>query len=199
MVQIYNTDQSTIIAGVYYPKNTLSFNPNPNGVVDVYYEKNLIFSDPYYNFANTSDIPYSSQAALITELEKNHQSLEAEIQNIDINVDEVEDKLDQANTTLDGILLALGGSVSTAFSHSVVPASITQVTLIAANPDRKDVTIHNNSNSNLYIKYITGVTSSSFTYKLFKQDSLFIDDTKDNIYGIWDSAIGDAQITEENT
>lgn len=90
-------------------------------------------------------------------------------------------------------------STSTIATLSNVSASASSVTLLAANASRKGATIVNDSTANLYIKYGSSASATSYTYKLFPSDFYYMkleDYTSGIITGIWDSATGTARITE---
>ena len=79
-----------------------------------------------------------------------------------------------------------------------VAGSASNVTLIAANASRKGAVIFNDSSSALYVKLGATASTSSFTYKLFPNETF---EMSGIIYtgiidGIWDSATGNARITE---
>lgn len=90
-------------------------------------------------------------------------------------------------------VIIVGGSSSV---HTTQAASLTEVTIAATNSSRVSVQIHNNSSNTLYIKYGTGVSAGSFTFKLRKDDWAFIDDFRGQITGVWNGTNGNAQITE---
>ena len=77
-----------------------------------------------------------------------------------------------------------------------VEASTSVVTLKAANPNRKTLTIVNDGNSFLKIKYGSGASNTSFTHELGSNDEVIIDDFSGIVTGIWQNANGDARITE---
>ena len=79
---------------------------------------------------------------------------------------------------------------------SSVGASATVVTLKGANPNRKTLTIVNDGNSSLKIKYGSDASSTSFTHELGSNDEVIIDDYSGIVTGIWQNANGDARITE---
>ena len=82
-------------------------------------------------------------------------------------------------------------------NNTVVALSVIEVLLIALNDARKSLILTNDTNRTLYVKYGSGVTSASFTYKLSKGDTLIESDYNGAVYGIWDSAgSGDAKISE---
>jgi hypothetical protein len=82
---------------------------------------------------------------------------------------------------------------------SNVAASITNVTLLAANANRRRTVIVNDSTSNLRIKFGATASSTSFTYLLYPQDtyeSVPFREYLGIIDGIWESAVGSARVTE---
>ena len=83
-------------------------------------------------------------------------------------------------------------------NFSDVAASVTPVTLLAANALRKTACIYNDSNVSLFVKFGTGVTTSNFTVRLDGHDyyefpiPIYID----TITGVWSASTGSAKITE---
>lgn len=82
---------------------------------------------------------------------------------------------------------------------SNVSASVTSVTLLAANADRRQAIIYNDSSANLYIKFGTTASTTSFTALLGSGG--YYELPANPIYtgridGIWDAATGDARVTE---
>ena len=77
-----------------------------------------------------------------------------------------------------------------------VPANVASVLLKAENLLRKTLTIVNDGNSTLKIKYGTAATADSFTHELGAGDEIVIDDYTGIVHGIWNVANGDARITE---
>lgn len=91
-----------------------------------------------------------------------------------------------------------GGAKATA-SISRVSASVTSVTLLAANANRRRVVIYNESTASLRIKL--GATASATSYSLLLGPGDTYESPTDWVYtgavdGIWDAANGAAQITE---
>ncbi len=79
-----------------------------------------------------------------------------------------------------------------------VGGSITNVTLLSANPTRKGFTLYNNSNSAAYVKLGSISSLISFTVKMAPA-SMFIDDYPGylgQVDALWDSANGAMLITE---
>ncbi len=95
-----------------------------------------------------------------------------------------------ANT--DGLGLADTGAAST------VAISVSSVSLLAANADRKQVIIRNDTNQDLYIAHGSTATTSS-AIRLKKNDVYLEDKYTGVISGIWDSVAGggNAQIIED--
>jgi hypothetical protein len=86
--------------------------------------------------------------------------------------------------------------IETPPEHTTVVSSVVPVTLSTADVSKLTVEIANNSTATLYIKKGTGVSVTSYTYKLFPDDLLIVDDYVGELTGIWSAAIGDAQVTE---
>jgi hypothetical protein len=78
-----------------------------------------------------------------------------------------------------------------------VPASLTEVTLQAANVLRNEVVIHNNTNGILYVLCGSGVTSTNYNWRLKRGDHLTVDKFRGQLTGIFTSATGFAMVTEE--
>jgi hypothetical protein len=97
---------------------------------------------------------------------------------------------------------AVGGSSSSGLTtgatgtSSNVSGSASSVTLHAATSGRIKIVIFNDSAANLYIKYGTTASVSSFGYKLAPYDTLEENQYTGRIDGIWDSATGAARVTE---
>lgn len=87
-------------------------------------------------------------------------------------------------------------------ARSSVAGSAAAVTLIAANPGRKGLIIHNDSGATLYIGLgTTTVTASDYTYKVlgsgtYEMPLQAASPFTGQVQGIWDSATGSARITE---
>ena len=92
------------------------------------------------------------------------------------------------------VTLTTQGNIGTAYT---VPVSLTSVVLIAANPDRKEVIIRNDSNHNMYIFHGATATLTS-AIRLRKEDTFIEDKYTGIISGIWDSVAGggNPEITE---
>lgn len=79
---------------------------------------------------------------------------------------------------------------------TTVNASVTSVTVLAANTARVEATITNNSTAILYVALGATSATTAYSYKLFQDDTLIIDKYSGVISGIWASATGAAQVTE---
>jgi hypothetical protein len=95
--------------------------------------------------------------------------------------------------------LAIENATSLAPNSDVttVAASITSVTLLASNANRRSAIILNDGTDILYVKYGTTASTASFTWKLEAGEYAVVDDYNGRIDGIWDvaSVVG-AKITE---
>lgn len=93
-------------------------------------------------------------------------------------------------------------TVTATGTKSSVASSTSSVTILAANPGRKDATIHNNSTATLYLDLSGGTASAtSFTIKIFADGYYELPRNPWGVYtglitGIWSSANGNAQVTE---
>lgn len=82
---------------------------------------------------------------------------------------------------------------------SNVSGSASNVTILAANANRKRVVIHNDSTATLYLKFGVTASATSFTHKLiggavYESPSMPV--YTGIIDGIWSSATGAARVTE---
>jgi hypothetical protein len=79
-----------------------------------------------------------------------------------------------------------------------IDASITSVTLLVANDNRRMATIYNNSTSALCIKYGEEASLTSFSLKINSGDYLELPPPcyTGNIDAFWEVADGNAMITE---
>ena len=89
-------------------------------------------------------------------------------------------------------------SATTALTN--VAASAASVTILASNAARLNFTIENDSDSNVYLKCGATASATSFTKKLLGHGSWSTGDLGVNYTGkidaIWDSATGNARVTE---
>lgn len=86
-------------------------------------------------------------------------------------------------------------------NKSNVSGSASSVSLLSANSARKKFSVVNNSSVNLYVDRSGGTSSnSSFTDLLLPNAEIIVDLKVESgaITGIWDSATGNAQVTECN-
>jgi hypothetical protein len=77
-----------------------------------------------------------------------------------------------------------------------VPASLSEVSLIAENTLRREVIIHNNSNGILYVICGGGVTPTNYNWRLRRGDHLSVDSFRGELKGIFTNATGFAMVTE---
>lgn len=99
-----------------------------------------------------------------------------------------------------------GGTASSVTIIDTIPAKTTTTTnipndtseflLSLSNVGRTECIVHNNSNTIVYVKYNSGVSSTNYTYKLFKQDTLIVDDFHGDLYAIAENSNGFIMITE---
>lgn len=95
-----------------------------------------------------------------------------------------------------GSLKVINGTSATATLTSVA-GSVTSVAILAANINRKGVTIYNDSASAMYLAYAVTATTSAFTVKipanyLYEMPNLYTG----ALSALWDVATGSARITE---
>lgn len=141
----------------------------------------------------------------MSQVSQSNDDLLLELESIDTRVETLntngakESKQDTVITELqsiaantDGLGLADTGSAST------VAISAASVSLLAANADRKQVIIRNDTNQDLYITHGATATTSS-AIRLKKNDVYLEDKYTGAISGIWDSVAGggNAQIIED--
>lgn len=83
--------------------------------------------------------------------------------------------------------------------HSAVPASLTSVTILASNTNRRQAVIHNNSNRFMYVLFGSPASSAAFTTKIGPQGELEMPYPVYTgiITAAWSAGSGgDAQLTE---
>lgn len=85
------------------------------------------------------------------------------------------------------------GAVS---SVSSVASTTSDVLILAANSSRVEAVVQNNSTADLYLKYGTAASSSSFTIKLSPDDAVIVNSYTGVIHGAWSAVNGDAVVTE---
>lgn len=93
----------------------------------------------------------------------------------------------------------IGSDTTSATALTNVSASASNVTVLAANADRKRMVIVNDSTATLYLKFGTTASATSYTYVLFSGDTY--ESPSNPIYtgridGIWSAANGAARVTE---
>jgi hypothetical protein len=76
-----------------------------------------------------------------------------------------------------------------------VDSTTSEVLFAPSELNRVSVTIHNNSTKILYIKLSSGVTPTSYTYKLRNGDYVIINEEKTDVYAVWSDVNGFATIT----
>jgi len=140
----------------------------------------------------------------MSQVQNSNDDLLLEIESVDSRVETLntnvakESKQDTIITALQSIETNTGGlALGDTGVGTSVAVSITSVTLVAANVDRKEVIIRNDTNNNLYIAHGATATTSS-AVKLKKGDTYIEDRYVGIITGIWDSVAGggNARITE---
>lgn len=77
-----------------------------------------------------------------------------------------------------------------------VAASVTSVTVLASNAARLGAVILNDSTSQVFLKYGTTASATSFAVRLGAGETLEIDQYTGRIDGIWTVANGSARVTE---
>ena len=94
------------------------------------------------------------------------------------------------------VALTSNTSSGTTGTTTSVGASLTAVTLKAANSNRKSIKIINNGTAILYVREGAGASTALFTWKLAEDESVYIGDYSGEISGIWNLVNGTAVITE---
>ena len=99
-------------------------------------------------------------------------------------------------TLIDAVEGIERGTLADLVNVDNIPASLTEVLLMASNVLRKEVTVQNNSNGVLYVIRGGGVTATNYNWKLKRGDHLTIDDFRGDIKGIFVNATGFAMVSE---
>lgn len=113
---------------------------------------------------------------------------------INVNIDEVEINNDTGNP----ISIANADPARTPTTASIA-GSITSVTLLAANANRKGFSISNVSGASLYLSFSDPATTANCFVQMPPGAFLLLDQqlmVANAIYGIWSAANGTAQVTE---
>lgn len=80
----------------------------------------------------------------------------------------------------------------------VIPASVSEVLLLAGHVDTKTFSIYNNSTNSLYIKFGNGVSTSFFNFRMppksFYEPNIYT--FSGDIYGVWDGTNGTALVSQ---
>lgn len=113
---------------------------------------------------------------------------------IEAQLGDIEIKNDAGNP----VPTSSAGVAATA-SISRVAASVTSVTLLAENANRRRLILYNESTADLYVKFGATASATSYTVKLGPGDTY--ESPTDWVYtgvidGIWSAANGAAQVTE---
>ena len=104
-----------------------------------------------------------------------------------------EAKQDSQIVELQAIKTELKRNANTTLSNVV--SSITNVTLAAADADRKELIIVNDGNKNLFVKLGATASITSYSIKLAKNETAVIDKYIGIVDGIWDVVDGSARVT----
>jgi hypothetical protein len=88
---------------------------------------------------------------------------------------------------------SVGGSTGSVTSTA---ASITSVTLLAANAARLAAAVYNDSSATLYLKMGANASTSSFSIKVAGGGYFELQGYTGIVDGIWDTANGSARVTE---
>jgi len=140
----------------------------------------------------------------MSTIQNSNDDLLLELESVDTRVETLntngakESKQDTMITSLQAIEGNTAGSgLGDTGTATSVAISATSVTLIAANSDRREVIIRNDTNQDLYIAH--GATATTSSAVRLKKDDTYIEDKYTGVIsGIWSSAGGggNAQITE---
>lgn len=84
---------------------------------------------------------------------------------------------------------------------TTVPSSATSVTLLAANPARRQIVINNVSSKNLYVAFAATATTAAYTFLVPSMGTFVgpLNSYTGQVTGIWSTANGNAVITEITT
>jgi len=97
----------------------------------------------------------------------------------------------------DGNALPVSEEKASTSSVTQVAGSVTSVTLKAANSSRLGLTIYNDSTATLYVKFGATASTTSYTVQMGTDDYYEVPFGYTGIVdGIWDSATGNAYVTE---
>jgi hypothetical protein len=80
-----------------------------------------------------------------------------------------------------------------------VASSISSVQIVAANTNRKGISIYNNSTAALFLSYAAPATAANSFMQMQPGSLLMLDQqliVSNAIYGIWTAANGSAQVTQ---
>ncbi len=87
----------------------------------------------------------------------------------------------------------------TASATAAVTSATSSSTIVAANTDRKGLSIYNNSTALLYLSFANPATTANAFMVMQPQSLLMLDQqliVTSAIYGIWSAANGTAQVTQ---
>lgn len=127
----------------------------------------------------------------------NHQTVKARAKNVSTD-SSVTPNVVSGDLGID-VEVVVNAATSSTGPLTQVNASITSVSLLAANANRKGAYFYNNSSNNLYLAYGATAATSAFTVKigpsvLFEMPTSPV--WQGAVSGIWDGTNGNVQITE---
>lgn len=93
------------------------------------------------------------------------------------------------------------GKTATSPTPARVTAAVASTLLLAANTARLGVVVHNDSTADLYVKFGTAASVTSYVYKVPSQGHLVLPEPGQPLYtgvihGIWSAAAGAATVNE---
>lgn len=93
------------------------------------------------------------------------------------------------------------GKTATSPTPARVASAITSTLLLALNAARQGVVVHNDSSADLFVKFGTAASATSYVYKVSSQGHLVLPEPGQPLYtgvihGIWSAAAGAATVNE---
>lgn len=96
-----------------------------------------------------------------------------------------------------GLPMANTSGSSTSSVITSVNGSASSVLLLAANANRKNFSVYNDSSVNLYLACAASASTTAYTVKIPSQNLYESQlDYTGTVSGVWDSAVGAARVTE---
>jgi hypothetical protein len=99
-------------------------------------------------------------------------------------------------STLNLVLNKIQVTKGNTTTRNSIIATTTPINLLAANTNRTSVVLTNKGVGTLYVIYGSGGNSTDYSFELEPNETAFIDDTLDEINGVWSVVGGNVFITE---